>query len=224
MFALIHNTQIEVGPRDWYMPMFRDYLNDNNLATEALSLPRAAPTTILLGTGWEILPSRIASDLVFNPTFEQQVGPVWSISATEVVGTYTIQDSPLPAVKNTLLALVKSNRYTAEHTSITLTVDDVTLLIPTDRETRSIFATSTPGTKWKFAQVTIAQNTQTVVIGDVWVTLTDTTIQLVKRAVQAYVQDCFDWEARIAAQINLSPTVAALRLLDTTVTLGNSNG
>lgn len=226
MFALIHNTQIEVGPREWNVAFFSDYLIENDLVSEISLLSRQAPTTVIEGTGWRIVSARIDVSPEFNPTFEQLVGPIWDIQATEVIGSYTKQDAALQIVKGHLLTTVVDNRYIKENTALVYDVNDVSVLLPTAREVRNTILTGKSGS-WKFKQhhtqtVTRPNNevvTTSTIVGDVWIALTDDMLYAMQQRITDHVQECFDWEARITTDINNATTVQALRDIDVTVTL-----
>jgi len=222
MFALIHNDQIEVGPRDWNFAIFREYLVDNDLATEADALlSRTAPTDVVQGSTWKVVKAQITASVAADSTYEQLVGPSWTIVGNTVNGGYTKQDAPIAMVKGHLLDTVTKTRYIAENSYVSIVINDVMVQVPTDRETRSVFLTGMPG-KWKFKKLDETElpgaEVSTYVSGDVWLTVTAETLYTIQTLIQTYVQECFDWEARVTAEIEAATTLAQLKLIDLTFT------
>jgi hypothetical protein len=233
MYALILNEQIEVGPRNWYLPAFVDFLEEVGMGGEAAQLNRVAPTEIVFGTNWRIVPVRTLSQPSFNPIFEQLEGPITTVLADEVTVEYNVVLQALAIAKSHLINIVKDTRYKIENGGLVLTIDDIQVVIPTDRESRNIILTGAPG-KWKFKQV---QTTQAPLRYDgdaranglsgngyVWLTLTDSTLDLIVASVRNHVQEAFNWEARVTSDINLAQTIAELKLVDITplVTIPNA--
>jgi len=226
MFALIHNNEIQVGPRSWNIGFFSEYLLENDRGHEIDLLSRQPPTAIIQGSDWQIVPVRIDSMPSSDPIYDALVGPVWDVRSNEIVGSYTVRDAALSVVKNHLLSLAKSNRYHKETTDIPYEIDDITILLPMDRISRNIILTGLPG-QWKFKQIELitrtrpnnVTTTEQVILGDVWINLNNDEFVDIQQRIREYVQECFNWEARITTDINLATTVDMLRSIDMTVTL-----
>lgn len=222
MYALIHNDQIEVGPRDWNVAMFKSFFVENELPDESDLIPRIAPTEIITGTNWRIVPVEIGFMPPCDPIFEQLVGPETTILPHKVLLTYSKTWQTIPIIKSHLLERVKDTRYNVENGGIVLTIDDVKILVPTDRESRNIILTGVPG-KWKFKQISTIQMRRRGELTDVdmgngyvWLTLSEYTLDLIVDSVRSHVQEAFNWEAQLTSEINLAQTIEELQAIDLT--------
>lgn len=139
LYALVHNNQIQVGPRPWNRSFFLEYLQEEEL--DSTDLPRQTPTDPVITTDWSIL--LVTSVTYPNPyvqPFDELVGPFWTIHTDHITGLYTKQDAPLHSIKGTLKNTVASNRYKLETGKLDFTFSDGQVVgLFTEREERMIY-------------------------------------------------------------------------------------
>jgi hypothetical protein len=138
LYALVHNNQIQVGPRTWNRGFFLDYLQEENL--DFRLLPRSQQTEAVITDNWKLLPVTEIDCPNLDGIYEQLVGPFWTIHDDHVTGLYTKTDSDLNGVKGALKNTVASNRYAVETGKLEYTFSDGQKVeLYTEREERMIY-------------------------------------------------------------------------------------
>jgi hypothetical protein len=207
-YALIHNNRIQVGPRNWNYYFFLEYLEDENLSME--ELPRRAPAEAVITNNWKILP---VTDVVFpenlNYTYEELVGPFWTIHDDYIAGTYNRKDREIPSIRGDLKNTVAANRYAVETGNLEYTFGDgETVGIYTEREERMIYLNTLSvlpdgeTTPFKFkdgkfrSAVTKAELAEIVTLGMI------------------HIRSAFEWEAAKVIEIEALNTVEDLKAVE----------
>lgn len=206
MYALIHNNQIQVGPRQWSWSFFKDYLDEEGL--DATALPRVNPNEPIITAEWKIVPVTIDALPAVDAPYEQLAGPFLTINADSVTGHYSTAPVAIESIKNTLKATVTANRYTAETAGTKYTLADnteVTLL--TNREDRGVYVDTLN---------TLADGDSVVFKfpGNVFKTITKVELAQIVAAGAAYVCDVFVWEANKYTEIDSATDVATLKTIE----------
>jgi hypothetical protein len=204
-YALIHNNQIEVGPRNWNYYYFLEYLEDENLS--AGELPRKAPAEPVFAVDWKILPvTNVTFPENFNSTYEELVGPFWTINENYITGLYERKDKSISIIQGDLKNTVAANRYNLEIGKLEYTFDDgETVELYTEREERMIYLNTLSilpedeTTPFKFkggkfrSNVSKAELAEIVLLG------------------MNHIRSAFEWEAEKVAEIESLTTIEELK-------------
>lgn len=208
MYALIHNGNIVVGPRDYQRYFFSRYLLDNGINEANLLPPAKNDRVVIEGTGWQLKPV----DMVpasFNEMTEQPVGPTNTIEADRVLSVYGVTDLPLDVAKSKAKAIVAKNRYDVEVGGMTQTVQSQEVKVYTDRENRNTYVqamqlmTENAVITWKFP-----------LSGDVWLNLTKPDLVGIVGTIMAHVQGAYSWESTKGQEIDACTTKAQLEAVE----------
>lgn len=185
MYALIHNNQIEVGPRGWLWSEFKDYLDENGLDSSAL--PRKTPTEPIITDTWKILPVVYPNDPGHTPPFETLAGPFWTIEETKVTGIWNVVDTTnLDIIRSHFKNIITNNRYFAEVGGFKITIQGTEVTIDTTRDGRQIYLdtylamSDTETINWKF--------------NEAWIAVTKSDMEEIVFAGKQHIQNCFTWE------------------------------
>jgi hypothetical protein len=204
MYALIHNNQIQVGPRQWSYSFFKEYLVEEGLDFSALTV-REQPTGIHTST-YRIVPVTITKHANVEPIYEQPSGPFWTIYEDRVEGEYKSAPVSIDAVKSILKQKAAEERYKKETsgTKAIISVGEVNLY--TDRDTRKTYLEAlqlipddVSTFNFKFSNGFFPVNK-----GD---------LTLIVSTIVTHVQAAFDWEAGIVAAIDSATTIAELKAI-----------
>lgn len=195
-FILMQNQQtVLTGPMDWSVGMFSHGLSKIGIVDPVL--PATLDGYLLVQPGVEIFPVTV-NEPSYDPLTQQLAGPVYSISGQTAVASYTIVPAPLDMIKGKLYDKAASVRFTKENAGATVTIEGQTVVVPTDKASRSHFATAAiAGNTWKFNQ------TQ-------WIVLSATDIQTIQSAVAGVVQGAYNWEYSVFQQISAASDAATL--------------
>lgn len=187
-YALVHNNQIKVGPREYHSGFFQNYLNSINLNLE---VPYSEPTngSICLNDEIYIVPVENVPIPNYHPITEQLSGPFYNVNTTSITGVYGIADVELDAAKNSLKQLITNLRYQKENTIIKVTIQNTEVSVKTYRGLdRDFFIQS---------YLLMGDNDTKLVkfpIENVWLTLSKADFGAIVTEINTVVQNAFDWE------------------------------
>lgn len=163
------------------------------------------------------------AELVYPPINEKLQrfeGPFWTHTEDTSTGTYVVRQKPVEQVKGELLAQTANKRYEQENSGFTFTIGEEKVYISTQRDQRALFSTGVPGS-WKFKKVeTVPFNSQPdsptrdIIVGEVWITVTQEQLDSITQQIKQHVQDAFDWEATKAEEIISKTTVEQLDAIE----------
>lgn len=229
MYALIHNNQIQVGPRQWVLGAFKEYLQETEdpvLLTEAQTLPRQAPSEILSGSNWKILPVTTIDHPILDPLFEELVGPFWSIHEDHITGLYQKIDAKLENSKGVLKNIVTQTRQKMEEFGFYYPHNSDFIRFATDIKGRSALQMGSPGMwKLKLAPYDLVYPSENVelnqirhVLGEstIWFDMTPILFEQFKTYAQQHIQNCFNYENTMWATIDAAQNLATLKNLNLT--------
>lgn len=188
LYSLIHNDQLLLGPIKYNYKLINFDLEELELEQRLNSqsytqVPIQFDETTFLLPAREVRPEHDAR-------FHNITPPVWSITKvdgvpTEVVFTYSAVDKSIEQVKQERKALVAPERRNKENTTIIVNVQGTDVEVSTSRENRLSLASkllSSPGPhNFKFGD-------------DFWLQITTADLETIIQAVDAKVQEAFDWE------------------------------
>jgi hypothetical protein len=205
MYAVIYDNRVLVGPMNWNRGMFQGALERKGVQ---YSLPRTAPNNLplIIDEHAKIMQvEEIKPEL--NALVEYYYGPLWDITETKAIANYEVHDTPIESARYNLKQLAAQERYKKEILGATVTIQEQTVTIDTNRGARDIFVqkyllmADSDLVNWKFPET--------------WLTLTKSDLGLCVAAVNQYIQQCFDWELNISEQIDQAETKE--QLLATTI-------
>ena len=206
MYALLDKNNIKVGPRQYAVAFFRDYLK-SQLVEYSLPFDYSGTDAIIINDDIKIV--KVADPVLpaHNSTIEQLAGPFWNVNNDPITGYYDVADRDIVAVKNELSAKVADSRYTKEVAGCPVTIQATAVSVSTDRNDRNIWiqAASVMGDgvarKFKFN-------------GGIWLDLTMADIQTIIGTIATHVQTAFEWEASKLAEIQNATTKEELAAID----------
>jgi hypothetical protein len=200
MYALIHNSQLILGPIGYNYRMINSDLED--LEIEERVSPR----------DYEKVPFQINENTYVLPAIQiipphdsrfQAVGNFeWEIIKendipVRVEMTYEINDKTLDQIKEEYKTQVSPIRKKRENTNIQLTIDGTTVNIITSKEERLIYLNKlfsyTEPINFKFT-------------GGIWALLTKADMEYIIQEIDKKVQEAFDWEYTKLQEIDACTT------------------
>ena len=206
MYALIHNNQIQVGPRQWNYVFFKDYLEEENIDYSAV--PRPAPKSPIVTPEYKILPVVGVTQPPCDPTFEQYAGPFWNINENDITGYYNVVPQLLEIAKGSLKEKVTATRYKVEVGGCKFTfADGVEVTLYTSREDRGSYMEA----------LQIMPDGSSIVFkfpNAVFKTVTKAELGQMVATGAAHIQSAFVWEAERHDLINAATTLDELRAID----------
>jgi hypothetical protein len=196
MYAVIYDNKVLVGPMNWNRGMFQGALERKNIR---YPLSRTAPDNLPLIIDEHAKIMRVDEIRPqMNPLVEFYYGPLWDITEETAIANYEVHDSPIESMRYNLKQVAAQERYNKEVLGTTVTIQDKTVTIDTNRGARDIFVqkyllmADSDLVNWKFPET--------------WLTLTKQDLSLAVQAGDQYIQSCFDWELNITEQIDLAET------------------
>lgn len=203
MYALIHQNEIKVGPRNWHTNIFKNYLTENNLPT---NIPLSDPGGPFISAYFKILPVYI-TEPGYNSLFEQLVGPTLTIENDKVTGSFTVTDQPFEQIKGKLASIIVDNRYKKEIGGVDHIIAGDTVRLDTSRDGRLVYSNlkmslPTDGTvSFKFSS-------------SITKTLNADDLTQINTTVFNHVQNCFAWEASKLAELAACTIIDQLKVVD----------
>jgi hypothetical protein len=210
MYALIDKNEIKVGPREYSIAFFRDYLQTQNVE---YSLPYEYSSQDAMIINDDIKIVKVAGPVIpdHNSITEQLAGPYWDITNDPITGHYEVADRDIIAIKNDLIARVADKRYTKEISGCKVTIQNTEVSVSTDRNDRNIWiqAATVMGDgvarKFKFDN-------------GIWLELILADIQTIIGAIATHVQSAFEWEASKVTEIESANDKIALATIGDSIT------
>jgi hypothetical protein len=207
LYALVHNNQIQVGPRSWNRGFFLDYLQEEDL--DFSLLPRSQQTEAVITDDWRLLPVTDVDFPNLDGIYEQLVGPFWTIHEDHISGLYTKTDSELNGVKGVLKNTVASNRYSVEVGKLEYTFSDGQKVeLYTAREERMIYL-NTLQTLPDGMTVSFKFKNGIFRTG-----VTKTELQEIVSLGMMHIADSFEWEASKVSEIEAASTKEELKAIE----------
>lgn len=195
-YTLVDNNQIKVGPRDYHLAFFTEYLKQVGV-DYSLPVSYEDNQPIVVNEQISIIPTEDPVTPYVLPITEQLAGPFWNITPSLITGQYEVADVDLYSAKSAMKSFIADLRYQKEVAGIKVTVQDNEVSINTNRGfDRDIWFQSLSllpegaTQKFKFPKE------------DLWLDLTKSDLQTIVTAIVTHVQDCFDWENQQVAITN----------------------
>ena len=201
MYALIHNSQLILGPIQWNYRLINGELEDLEVDARVTprdyeNIPIRFDDLTFLVPVTQIIPEHDGRfQSVGNFTWEIiQENEIWP-SGVEM--TYAISNKTLDQIKQEYKSQLPEIRRQKETQIIDVTLGETTVQVSTSREERVSFVSklvSSPGPhNFKFEN-------------DVWLQITTTELEYVISQIDAKVQEAFDWEYSKVQEIDACET------------------
>lgn len=202
MYALIHDSQLILGPIQWNYRLINSELED--LEIDYKVSPRSyenVPIAADVDTKTYILPA-VLSIPDYDARFQGVGNFDWIIVEennipVRVEFNYSIGDKTLDQIKVEYKSQVAPIRREKENTQITLTINNTEVTVSTSREQRISFVSklsSAPGPYlFKFND-------------NLWLDITSTDLQNIINQIDIKVQEAFDWEYQKIQEIDACTT------------------
>lgn len=188
MYALIHDSQLLLGPIKFNYRFINSDLEDNEI--EERIGPRDYENVPL-----EINSNTFLLEAVLNQPEYDERSQVLRYAGWELIDVDGIQkaqfnyetvDKSLDQIKDEYKQLLPNVRRGKENQYITVTIDNTVVLVSTSRDQRTQFinklsSLGTDSVLYKFND-------------DTWISVTKTDIEYIVQQIDAKVQEAFDWE------------------------------
>ena len=212
MYALINGQELLLGPIGFNVRMINSELEELELperfrvsSSDYQNIPLSITNEV------KILPARNQQP-EFDPKYEYLYGPVHEIKEDEVVFNYWKADRTLEDIKAVYKLRVKPERQLRENTSINVTVNSTEVEVSTDRENRLALTSKVVSGdgpfNFKFAN-------------GVWVEVSKVDLQTIISAIDAKVQEAYDWELAKLQEIDACETKEAVYEVEITPPVSN---
>lgn len=206
MYVLVSNGYVINGPRAWSYNSFMGTLRDELNITYNLPRDKTDDTVINISDTVKIYQAVLDYSTPYNPRIQYLDGPYWDYTSGIAVGTFVARDNPIESTKAYMKGIVAANRYTKEVAGTTVTIQNTTVSIDTDRTTRNMFFQkyvlmgAEDMVMWKFPQG--------------WLNLTKTDLGEIVTTAANYIQTQFEWESIVVTQIDMATTLAELAAIN----------
>jgi len=201
MYALINGQELLLGPIGFNVRMI-------NFELEELELPERFRVS---SSDYQNVPLSITDDVKiiparnqypeFDSKYEYLYGPVHEIKEDEVVFNYWKADRTLEDIKAVYKLQVKPERQRRENTSIKVTVNGTEIEVSTDRENRLALVSKVVSGEGSF---------NFKFDNSVWVEVSKVDLQTIISAIDAKVQEAYDWELAKLQEIDTCETKEAV--------------
>lgn len=197
MYALVYQNQVILTQGNWNPIMFNNVLNEECdvhkrvfVADEA-NVPLVFNEDTKIVRFFDIKPN-------YNGRTEWLDGPVYEITENHVVASYVVKPLDISIAKGNLKQQLPSLRYNKEIQCIKVIAQDKSVVLKTDRETRSILAANALAVgdsyvNWKFENE--------------WLQLTKTDLISLLEQLNFQTQEAYDWEYSKTLEIDNCKTL-----------------
>jgi hypothetical protein len=206
MYALIHDSQLLLGPIQYNYRLINSDLED--LEIEKRVSPRDyqnVPITLDANTSTYLLPA-VQNVPEYDSRFQGVGNFEWEIIKengipVRVEFNYVIGDKTLEQIKEEYKSLVKPIRQQKENKILTLTINNTEIEVSTDREERAQFVT-------KLVSCSNVENAthDYKFRNGAWSVIGCTEIQYILEQIDHEVQEAFDWEHTKLQEIDACTT------------------
>lgn len=207
-YALVYNNQIEVGPRDWNIRFFKDWLDENQIEYSDFN-ETMVPLTI--NKNVKILPVYFNNEPSYHKITEQLAGPYYTINEDHIIAEYQVADVPLDIVKHVVKQMIAQKRWEKETGGIEVNGLQIKTDVASQAKITGAYATSLLNPDividWKGANG--------------WIQLDKTAIEAIASAVSQHVQQCFTEEKQRCDAVDVCTTKQQIEQLITEYELIN---
>lgn len=212
MYALVNGQELLLGPIGFNVRMINSELEDLELPERfRVSSSDYQNVPLSITSDVKILPARNQSP-PFDPKYEYLYGPVHEIKEDEVVFNYWKADRSLEDIKAVYKLQVKPERQRRENTSINVTVNNTEVNVSTDRENRLALTSKVVSGEGPF---------NFKFDNGVWAEVSKVDLQTIISAIDAKVQETYDWELAKLQEIDACETKEAVYEVEIVIPVSN---
>lgn len=192
LFTLLNNDVIETGPRDWNPAYFQYFLSNLGIDCTLPDAPLLQP--LIFNDSVKLVPTVEAYVPQCDSTYERLVGPKFKYEDGNYISYYDVEELPIDMIRTNVKSLMANRRWVKETTPIIRNINDKTITLYTDRETRSIYAQALQiasddyNGQWKFEEG--------------FYNISKQDLEMIVSEIATYVQSCFDEESMLVSTIN----------------------
>ncbi len=204
MFVIVHDNFVILGPIKWHKNSFERVILEECEYECSLPARNDELMPITVADNIKILPVQSLPTPNYDSIFEFLNGPFWEFTEDCALMSFKVEPIKNDAVKSTIKALVSDRRWRLEESGevdVVLASGEA-IKFPSDRQTRAVLNAIVPEPIIRFKLNT-----------DNWLTLADTDLIVIKDAISAHVQQCFNWEYTKLQQVDASTTVEELKVI-----------
>jgi hypothetical protein len=196
MYALVNGQELLLGPIPFNYRMINSVLEEELEVDFRVNSQDYQSVPIKFTEDIKILPAR--NEVPEHDSRFQSVSQTsHAIIDTEVIFVYSVGDKSLEQIKNECKTRVKPERQRRENTSIEVIINGSTITVSTDRENRlaltAKYVANPTSHNFKFDNGT-------------WLEITTEDLQTIIQAVDAKVQETYDWELAKLQEIDACET------------------
>ena len=212
MYALVNGQELLLGPIGFNVRMINSELEDLELPERfRVSSSDYQNVPLSITDDVKILPARNQSP-PFDPNYEYLYGPQHEIKEDEVVFNYWKADRSLEDIKAVYKLQVKPERQRRENTSINVTVNNTEVNVSTDRENRLALTSKVVSGEGPF---------NFKFDNGVWAEVSKVDLQTIISAIDAKVQETYDWELAKLQEIDACETKKAVYEVEIVIPVSN---
>ncbi len=201
LYALVHDNQLILGPIK-YNYMLINYeleqleINSRLTSNSYNQVPIQFDEKTFLVYATQVYPD-------YDGRYKKITSPRWSIQKenelpSKVLFEYFTEDRTLDEVKSELKSLVPDERWSRENTILKISIQNTEVEVSTSRDNRlSLMAkllSSSGPYNFKFGE-------------NIWVEINSTDLETIIKAIDAKVQEAFDWELAKLQEIDSCETI-----------------
>jgi hypothetical protein len=192
MYALINGQELLLGPVAFNYRMINSVLEEELEVEFRVTSQDYLNVPIVFTEDIKILPAR--NDIPeYDPRFQSVAQTSHTISATEVVFTYTVSDKSLEQIKGERKAEVAPERWNKENTTVTVILNGKEITVSTSRDNRLALV----------SKLLSGDGPYNFKFNDgVWEEISKTDLQTILTEIDGVVQAAFDWELAKLAEID----------------------
>lgn len=184
MYALVYQNQVILTQGNWNPIMFNNVLNEECNVQKRVYVADEANVPLVFNEDTKIVRFFDVKPNYNNRT-EWVDGPIYEITENHVVASYVVKPLDISIAKGNLKQQLPELRYNKEIQFVKLSVQDRTVLMKTDRETRSILSANILAigdgyVNWKFENE--------------WLQLTKSDLLSLLEQLNFQTQEAYDWE------------------------------
>jgi hypothetical protein len=202
MFVIVYDNQVVLGPMRWNKYRFENFLVEEHEIVATLPSTNDTETMVTVNEVCAIYPIQKSPDPVYNPVIEMLHGPFWDFSNNVATSSYQVQSFEIDAVKNTLKAKTSAERYRKEIAGTTLTIQNTTVTLTTDRDNRNNINNT--------YLITADNSTIQFKFLEGYLTLSKSELETIVNTIHNYVQTQFIWESNKVNEIDNCTTLEQL--------------
>jgi hypothetical protein len=204
MYAIVHKNFVICTQPNWNTRVFTNILFDECNIEKRVSFSDEGLVPWTLDENTKIL-KIIDQRPEFNPKIEWLDGPNYVVIESFVATNYFVKPLDLSIAKGNLINQLPALRYEREKKSVDITLQDLKITLPTDRETRAVFTNKL---------LAIGENSINFKFQEGWLNLSKADLEFIVQQIDVTVQETFDWELSKMNEINACKNLEEIKKIE----------